>query len=139
MSVCIDHIVFWVEDPKASVAFYERVLGFAPVRLDAFERGEAPFPSVRVSEVSLIDFMSKRAAPMVEALSGAQGSAGSKVNHLCLAMSKSEWDTLRERLATEGTTPQAPMTGSFGARGAAPETFYFTDPDGNVIEARYYA
>jgi len=139
MSVDIDHVVFWVEDPKASVAFYERVLGFAPVRLEAFERGEVPFPSVRISEGSLIDFMSKRAAPMVEALSGAPGSAGNPVNHLCLAMSKSEWDALRARLAAEGENPRPPANGSFGARGSAPETFYFTDPDGNVLEARYYA
>jgi hypothetical protein len=31
------------------------------------------------------------------------------------------------------------MEKSFGARGLAPETFYFPDPDGNVIEARYYS
>jgi glyoxylase I family protein len=30
------------------------------------------------------------------------------------------------------------MTQSFGARGFAPEAFYFADPDGNVLEARYY-
>ena len=31
-----------------------------------------------------------------------------------------------------------PMKQSFGARGLAPQTFYFGDPDGNVLEARYY-
>ena len=30
------------------------------------------------------------------------------------------------------------MKSSFGARGLAPHTFYFGDPDGNVLEARYY-
>jgi hypothetical protein len=30
------------------------------------------------------------------------------------------------------------MQQSFGARGLAPEAFYFKDPDNNVIEARYY-
>jgi hypothetical protein len=27
---------------------------------------------------------------------------------------------------------------AFGARGIAPRTFYFTDLDGNVLEARHY-
>jgi hypothetical protein len=29
------------------------------------------------------------------------------------------------------------MTNSFGARGLAPEAFYFLDPDNSVIEARH--
>ena len=31
------------------------------------------------------------------------------------------------------------MEQSFGARGLATRAFYFRDPDGNVVEARYYA
>jgi catechol-2,3-dioxygenase len=30
------------------------------------------------------------------------------------------------------------MNRTYGARGWAPEAFYFADPDGNVIEARHY-
>ena len=30
------------------------------------------------------------------------------------------------------------MKESFGARGQAPDAFYFHDPDQNIIEARYY-
>ena len=32
----------------------------------------------------------------------------------------------------------ARLNRSYGARGWAPQDFYFSDPDGNVVEARYY-
>lgn len=135
----VDHIVLWVSDPLRSVEFYERVIGLKGVRVDEFREGKVPFPSVRVCEQSIIDLMSMEAAPMLNAFPGAQGSAGNKVNHICLAMSKQEWDELRARLEAEGLNIPFTMKDSFGARGTAPEAFYFSDPDGNVIEARYYA
>jgi len=60
------------------------------------------------------------------------------VNHVCLAMTKAEFEALRTRLAENGAPIGGAMTSSFGARGLAPHTFYFSDPDGNVLEARYY-
>jgi glyoxylase I family protein len=115
-----DHLVLWVEDPLRSVEFYERVLGFPGVRKDEFAAGKAPFPSVRVSEHSIVDLMSLKAAPILNAVPGAAGSAGNKVNHLCFAMDKAEYDALRARLDASGVAVA------------------FTDPDGNVLEARYY-
>ena len=51
---------------------------------------------------------------------------------------KPRWTTsLRKRLADNGVSVSKVMTNSFGARGLAPEAFYFLDPDKNVIEARY--
>jgi hypothetical protein len=82
--------------------------------------------------------MSTEAAPMLNAIPGAEGSAGNKVNHLCLAMSKQELDDLRARLGAEGIKVPFTMKDSFGAQGSALEAIYFADPDGNVIEARYY-
>ncbi len=135
----IDHLVLWVSDPLRSVAFYERVVGLTPVRVDEFRDGKAPFPSVRVSEDAIVDLMPMTSAPILNAFPGADGSAGNKVNHLCLAMTKEEWSALRGRLEAEGILVPFTMTSSFGARGNAPEAFYFADPDGNVVEARYYA
>jgi glyoxylase I family protein len=57
---------------------------------------------------------------------------------VCLAMSKSEYEALDQRLQAEGVDTGARMNRSFGARGWAPHTYYFADPDGNVLEARYY-
>jgi glyoxylase I family protein len=134
----VDHLVLWVEDPLRSVEFYERVLGFAGVRVEEFRAGQAPFPSVRVGAETILDLMALATAPRLNALPGAAGSAGNKVNHLCLAMTRAEYESLRARLGAEGIAVPITMTQSFGARGFAPEAFYFADPDGNVLEARYY-
>ncbi len=138
MDTRIDHIVFWVADPLRSVQFYEEVLGAAGMRVEEFRAGKILFPSVRLSPESLIDLVPLAAAPRLNAMPGAEGSAGNKVNHLCLSMSKVEYDALRERLNARGIAVPVTMKDSFGARGYAPEAFYFANPDGNVLEARYY-
>ena len=118
--------------------FYSRVVGLTPVRSGEFEAGEAPFPSVRVSEDSIIDLMPLQMADGLGSVAGAEGSAGHPVNHVCLALSKPEYDALDRRLRAEGVETSARMNHTFGARGWAPHAYYFADPDGNVVEARYY-
>jgi len=76
---------------------------------------------------------------MVDAMTGADASAGHRVNHVCLAMSEADFTALRARLAANEVAVSTTMQQSFGARGLAPEAFYFRDPDGNVVEARYYS
>ncbi|MFZ5478402.1 MAG: VOC family protein [Myxococcota bacterium] len=139
MNARIDHVVLWVADPLASVAFYEQILGLAPVRRELYAEGRAPFPSVRVADDAIVDLMPLAAAPLMNAMPGAGGSAGHPVNHLCLAMARGDYDALRARLDARGIAVIQVLRDSFGARGEAPEAFYFGDPDGNVIEARYYA
>jgi catechol 2,3-dioxygenase-like lactoylglutathione lyase family enzyme len=139
MSPRLDHVVLWVEDPLRSVEFFERVVGLAGVRVPEFREEAAPFPSVRVSEDTILDLMPRAAAPAVSAVTGAAGTAGHLINHVCLAMSEEEFERLRARLTAHGTPPSHEMERSFGARGLAPRAFYFRDPDGNIFEARYYA
>jgi glyoxylase I family protein len=139
MDACIDHIVLWVKDPADSLRFYEEVIGFSGVRAEEFKTGKAPFPSVRVSPDSIIDLMALASGSGTERLTKAPGSAAHPVNHLCLALGKAEYEALLGRLEAESVDTQSRMTNTFGARGLAPEAFYFKDPDGNVIEARYYA
>lgn len=62
MRARLDHIVLWVDDPVASLDFYERVVGLAALRAEEYRAGEAPFPSVRVSEESIIDLMDRARA-----------------------------------------------------------------------------
>lgn len=134
----LDHVVLWTNDPRASMDFYTRVVGLAPVRFEEFEAGEAPFPSVRVSDESIIDLMPRQGAAPTESMTKVAGSAGHPVNHVCIAMSKAEYDELDRRLQAEHIDTSARLNHSFGAQGWAPQGYYFPDPDGNVIEARYY-
>jgi catechol 2,3-dioxygenase-like lactoylglutathione lyase family enzyme len=134
----LDHIVLWTKDPRAALDFYSRVVGLTPVRFDEFEAGQAPFPSVRVCEDSIIDLLPMDNAARTASFTGVEGSAGHPVNHVCIALSKAEYDALDRRLQAAGVDTSARLSPSYGARGWAPQGYYFADPDGNVVEARYY-
>ena len=134
----LDHIVLWTKDPRASIDFYSKVVGLTPLRFDEFVAGEAPFPSVRVCDDSIIDLMPLEMAAGLGASAQFQGSAGHPVNHVCLALSKPEFDELDRRLQAAGVDTSVRMNRSYGAQGWAPHAYYFADPDGNVVEARYY-
>jgi catechol 2,3-dioxygenase-like lactoylglutathione lyase family enzyme len=139
----VDHIVLWVADPLRSVEFFEKVVGLEPVRMEEFRAGKVGFPCVRLGPESLLDLMPEKMAAPLNAM-GAKfsplvaASAGNRVHHVCLAMSRTEFEALRGRIEASGGKT-VPMQQQFGARGQAPEAFYFHDPDGNVFEARYYA
>jgi glyoxylase I family protein len=144
MARTLDHVVIWVEDPLRSVEFFEAVVGFPGVRVAEFRAGEAPFPSVRITDETIIDLMPRALAPRLNAFTSAGDpatgdSAGHPVHHICFAMSEPEFEALRARLVQHGSAPAGEMLRSFGARGSAPRTYYFHDLDGNVFEARYYA
>ncbi|MEU9736946.1 VOC family protein [Streptomyces sp. NPDC048002] len=135
----LDHVVLWVSDPVASAEFYLRTLGTEPVRLAEFIAGQAPFPSVRLNEDTIVDLMARdRAEGMRKLFPEAAESAGHPVNHVCVALSAEAFDTLVARLAEDGVPASEISHGSFGARGPAKRSFYFRDPDGNVFEARHY-
>lgn len=135
----LDHVVIWVDDPLRSLDFYVGVVGLAPVRGEDFRAGEAPFPSVRVSEGSIIDLTPRADAAAVNAMTLTGNSAGFPVNHVCIAMSAEEYQALSDRLDANGVDTSARRITTYGARGLAPHAFYFRDPDDNVIEARYYS
>jgi catechol 2,3-dioxygenase-like lactoylglutathione lyase family enzyme len=125
MSVQLDHLILTVNDAAASVAFYERVLGFA----SEGERG--PFSVVRVSEGLTLQM-----APW-----GTQGG-----EHLAFAMTRAQFDQVFARVREDGI----PYGDSFhavgnnlgpgdedGARGPG-KAVYFHDPSKHLIEIRHY-
>lgn len=141
MRADLDHIVLWVSDPTASVEFYRAVVGLEPLRVAEFQAKSAPFPSVRLSERSVIDLAPRAMATPLNGMGRKVGlrtdAAGHPVHHVCIAVEHADFDALRERVKAAGV-PTFALKEAFGARGPAPEAFYFCDPDENVIEARWY-
>ncbi len=135
----IDHVVLWVSNQERSLDFFVNVVGLEPVRAREFAEGSVGFPSVRLSEMSILDLMDKNKAPSVrEFTGGGDETGGSPVNHVCLSMDESEYAALRIRLVEYGHEPKPGGAKSFGARGRAEESAYFQDPDGNILEMRHY-
>ncbi len=121
-----DHLVLRVDDLDAALTFYTDVLGMEPLRVDEFRRGEVPFPSVRISQDSLIDLVPKSRMP-----------GSNNVDHFCLVVR----DDLRE-LAVELEARGVKMTGESGRRWGAHgygNSIYVLDPEGNTIELKSYA
>ncbi|MET8568581.1 VOC family protein [Streptomyces sp. NPDC004783] len=135
----LDHVVLWVRDPVAAAGFYERALGMEPLRVTEYAEGSVSFPSVRVNDETILDLAPHSLAERMRMLPGSEGSAGHPVNHVCLSLPEREFDALRARLEEQSVPVSKLAHDSYGARGPARRSFYFTDPDGNVFEARHYA
>jgi catechol 2,3-dioxygenase-like lactoylglutathione lyase family enzyme len=138
MDAHLDHLVCWVADQHRSLHFYMEVMGLPGVRVEEFREGQAAFPSVRISQESIIDLMAYDAIRGVDEGTGVKGSSGHPINHFCLAVGREDFAALQTRLKKHGVEITGTGTNSFGAQGIAPEAIYFRDPDGNVLEVRYY-
>jgi catechol 2,3-dioxygenase-like lactoylglutathione lyase family enzyme len=124
----LDHVVLEVESPQRSIEFYRSVLHLEAVREAEFSSDLVPFPSLRVSRGTVIDLFPAR-------LWSARRKANP--NHICLTMSASELAALRRRLRDKTIPILRESRRNFGARGYA-RSIYFRDPDGIMLEARYY-
>lgn len=134
----LDHVVLWVRDPLAAVGFYEKALEMDPLRVTEFTAGTVPFPSVRLNEETIFDLMPLAMASRMTMLPHSAAGAGHPVNHVCLSLPEDGFEALRDRLEAQGVPVSEYSYDSYGARGMARRSFYFTDPDGNIFEARHY-
>lgn len=134
----LDHVVLWVRDPVEAAGFYKRALGTEPLRVTEYVAGTVSFPSVRLNDETILDLAPLTLAERMTMLPGAAGSAGHPVNHVCVAVSPDDFDALRDRLRRQAVPVSDITHDAYGARGPARRSFYFRDPDGNVIEARHY-
>jgi catechol-2,3-dioxygenase len=129
----MDHIVLNVEDDEKMIAFYSKVLMFAPERLAEYRSGDVPFPSVRLNSDTIIDLFPKKIWQK-----SAQAEQGREnLNHFCIALSKGMWENLVERLQANNIDIEEGPVPRWGSHGTG-TSIYFRDPEGNLIEARYY-
>ena len=120
-AVELDHLVLNVADVERSLAWYRDVLGCRPERVEEWRRGDVPFPSVRLSETSIVDLLARE-------------RTGANVDHFCVVVEPVDLD----QLAASGRfdVVAGPME-VFGARGTG-RALYVRDPDGNTVELRVY-
>jgi catechol 2,3-dioxygenase-like lactoylglutathione lyase family enzyme len=113
----LDHIVLAVADVEKTLAWYCD-LGLEPMQVEEWRAGEVPFPSARIDATTIIDFIPRSDAVDTQNL-----------DHLCLVIEAT--DDLGHLEVLEGPVPRS------GAQGMA-TSFYVRDPDGNLVELRYY-
>jgi catechol-2,3-dioxygenase len=133
MQCVMDHMVLNMTDEMAMIVFYSKTLQLQTERLEEYRAGEVPFPSVRLNDNTIIDLFPK-------AMWQHEASAGpgrENLNHFCLALDKSGWSELRERLKVNTVAITMGPVLRWGAHGSG-TSIYFSDPEGNTIEARYY-
>lgn len=115
----IDHVVINVSDAERAMRWYQKHLGFEPERYGEWLSGKAPFLSMRVNELTVID--------LLEA-----DRSGENVDHISFCITGS-----LEDLATEDVEIVREFESVYGAMGWGP-ALYIRDPDGNVIELKQY-
>jgi catechol 2,3-dioxygenase-like lactoylglutathione lyase family enzyme len=133
MHCFMDHIVLNVDDDERMIAFYTNVLQLAPERLQEYRAGTAPFPSVRLNPDTIIDLFPQK----IWQKSTPNGQGREHLNHFCMAMSKESWDGLLVRLKINAVAIEEGPVPRWGAHGTG-TSIYFRDPEGNLIEARFY-
>jgi len=125
-----DHLVLRVADVERSLAWYLDVLGLAPVRVEDWRRGRAPFPSARIDASTIIDFVPRGREPAP----APAGRATRDLDHLCLVVDPCD---LAAAAATAGLAVVDGPGPRFGAQGTG-TSLYVLDPDGNTVELRHY-
>jgi catechol 2,3-dioxygenase-like lactoylglutathione lyase family enzyme len=117
----VDHLVINSRDVEKSLSFYCDTLGLRAERVEEWRRQEVIFPSVRIDESTILDILPEK-------------RTGENVNHFCLTIEPTDLEALKR----DG--PLDVVDGPdirYGAKGDG-VSLYVRDPDGNVIELRYY-
>jgi catechol 2,3-dioxygenase-like lactoylglutathione lyase family enzyme len=117
----LDHVVLRCDDVESTLAWYLDVLGLEPVRAEEWRAGQVPFPSVRVSDHTIIDLVP---GPIDDG----------RLDHLCLVVEAVDLSALAA--SGEFDVVEGPVR-RFGARGDG-TSLYVRDPDGLVVELRHY-
>ena len=123
-ALALDHIVLVVDDVERSLAWYMDHAGLASVNVDEWRAGDALFPSLRVDEGTIIDYVASR-EPRVD--------RPGRLDHICFVVTPGDLDALmndpRLQVVDQGARS--------GARGIG-HSVYVRDPDDMLVEFRCY-
>ena len=120
----LDHVVIVCGDVERTLQWWRDELGLGEVRVAEWRAGDAPFPSLRVDDSTIIDFLEGH-------------RTGENVAHVALEVDASA-DDLARLVDERGWEVVAPLNRRlFGARGIGAGV-YIRDPEGNVVELRSY-
>ena len=119
--IAFDHLVLCCADVERTLLWYTTRLGLGGVRVDKWRRGDAPFPSVRVSADTIIDLID---GPTDDG----------RLDHLCVVVELADLTALA--MSDDFDVVEGPVR-RFGARGDG-TSLYVRDPDGLVVELRHY-
>ena len=117
----IDHLVLRSGDVERTVAWYREHLGVEAERLDEWRAGEVLFPSLRLSDATIIDVL-------------AGERSGTNVDHFAVVVESADLDAVASSGAFDVVAGPSDL---WGARGQG-RGLYVRDPDGNVVELRTY-
>ena len=124
-------------DGNSTAAIYPRLAGqyadYLARALQEYRAGMVPFPSVRLNSDTIIDLFPKK----MWQKSSTTGQGRSNLNHFCLSLSRETWEDLVKRLKANSVVIEEGPVPRWGAHGNG-ISMYFRDPEGNLIEARYY-
>lgn len=118
----LDHLVLVVADIERSLAWYTDHAGLSSVNVDDWRRGDAFFPSLRVDESTIIDFVE-----------GDPSDGRGHLDHICFVVTAADLASVErdDRLEVVEKGPRS------GARGIG-QSVYVHDPDGLLVEFRTY-
>lgn len=133
MKFKMDHIVINTVDIEGMLHFYTIILELPGERIKEFHNHQVPFPSVRITDDSIIDLFPKRLWEQ----DNPENVCRPNLNHFCLSTNKAEWVLLQKRLKDNDIALDDGPVKRWGAHGAG-ISVYFRDPEQNVIEVRYY-
>lgn len=117
----LDHIVLVVGDVERTLDWYVRHAGLLAIRVDEWRRGEAPFPSLRIDETTIIDVLP------------GDPTAPGRLDHICFVVDPQDLAGIE----SDSTLEVVDRGERFGARGMG-QSVYVRDPDGLMVEFRTY-
>ncbi len=119
----LDHLVIVVDDVEVTLDWYGRHAGLVAERVDEWQRGEVPFPSLRIDDATIIDVL-----PGLD-----DADQRGHLDHICFVVSRTDLDVL----AADPDLEVVDSGPRFGARGEG-DSIYVRDPDRLLVEFRTY-